>query len=81
MTHCPLHGVELLEGDAEIIYGLWRPSEDYQRALKYLFPYSKLRIPGGNMYDPDMPTTKKIKYCRVCRKVQQDWKEGIDWSF
>lgn len=80
ITHCQLHGVGLVDGEANITYGLPRPTEDYQRACKYLFPMSRLTVVGGCMYDSQSPKTQKVMYCPICRQTEEKWTPS-DWSF
>jgi len=71
-SRCEVHGVNLVPGQARIIYGIWIPDE-LESTRRILFPHARSQVPGGGFYSPDFPTTRAILVCSACQAEQLEW--------
>jgi hypothetical protein len=71
---CELHGVTLIPGQGDAVYGLWSPSSEYYDARAQWFPNSKLTLPQGCFYSSDWPKRLPVDFCPACREAELAWK-------
>ncbi|ATQ73743.1 hypothetical protein CR152_03880 [Massilia violaceinigra] len=70
-THCPVHGNPLNDGVVMISYGLFRYSEAFNKAHRYLFPKSKFMVRGGCAVNDEI--IYHMRYCNACRRAHLLW--------
>lgn len=74
---CELHDDDLVQGVAEIDYGIWVRDDERIRAQRGLFPNSFLRVAGGCFYIATQPTAQ-VRYCPQCREAEAAWRPFRD---
>jgi hypothetical protein len=69
---CKIHREELKIGVVKIEYGLMQWEDEYDAAMKHLFPNS-IPIVSGGCIGRMFPRWALILYCSKCRSEEKEW--------
>ncbi len=69
--YCPVHKIELIQGQVPILYGLIRYSDLFREQQSKYFPKSKFLVFGGCVTGEEY--FHNVKYCQKCREAHRAW--------
>lgn len=73
---CPIHGCELLDGTAPMLYGFFGTEQNYGPASRNAFRYAAYWMPGGCSVAAGWSSEQAVRYCPRCREAERAWLEG-----
>jgi hypothetical protein len=77
-TVCPVHDQPLREESIRISYGTPFYWEECEAARRELFPFANSDVCGGCISTESSPWWARVRYCQVCREVQNTWLEQYE---
>jgi hypothetical protein len=70
---CTLHGCDLLDGTAPVLYGFFGTGQKYGPVERSSFRYAWSWSAGGCSVAAGRPSVHAVRYCPVCRAVEAEW--------